>query len=188
MPVYRHLFFLTLVLSSLQVIAAPTTKTTLETKPFSGESDPVLESYDPSFSKGPPSFLLNLSLGFAGGNFLERDEYNQGAFAALRYMPVELEELPDWDYSVEVNQKNLVGLGVGRRWYCCPDDEFIPYLRLSGNIFLEGAGELAGIAEIRRWRARASGGVGQQFTFEMGFGLAVTGTDLFAQLGYNLAF
>lgn len=187
MRVYRVLFFLTLVLSSFQALAAPTTKTILDTKPFTSETDPFLESLDPSFREGPPTFYLNIAVGFSGGNYLERDEYLQAPFLALRYMPL-VDEQPDWDYQVEVNQENLVGLAVGKRWYCCPDDEFLPYLRASANLFLKGSGELGGIAEIHRWRARASAGVGKKFNFEAGAGLAITGADLFAQFGYNFEF
>ncbi|MGZ3826435.1 MAG: hypothetical protein ACXVCR_15855 [Bdellovibrio sp.] len=173
----------------MEVQAYPTTKTTIETQPFSGENDAVLDSVDPTLANKSPSLLLNLSVGFAGGNYLELNEYIQGSYIALRYMPLKNEELPDWDYAVEVNKENLLGLGVGKRWYCCETyEDFLPYLRLSGNIFLSGSGELAGFAEIRRWRARASGGIGNNFTLEMGFGLAITGTDLFAQVGYNFKF
>lgn len=187
MRVYRLLFFLTLVLSSLQVFAAPTSKTTLETKPFKGETDPFLKGVDTSLYERPATFKLNISLGFEGGNYLERDQYLQSPFISLRYMPLE-DEIPDWDYQIEVNAENLVGLAAGRRWYCCPDDEYIPYLRASAHLFLKGSEGLGGLAEIRRWRARASAGVGRKFSFEMGFGIAITGTDLFSQFGYNFEF
>lgn len=186
MPVYKLLFFLTLVLSCFQALAAPTSKTTFETKPFSGENDPFLESVDSSFHKRPTS-IFNISLGFEGGNYLERDQYMQDPFISLRYMPLS-GDFPDWDYQVELNQENLVGFGMGRRWYCCSDDEFVPYLRASANLFLSGSGEIGGIAEIRRWRSRFSGGVGKKLSFEMGFGIALTGSDLFAQFGYNFDF
>lgn len=153
----------------------------MDTAPLRGESDPLLAGIEPRPHR---DFLINVSVGFSGGNYLESDEYQQGPYLALRYLPL-VEDLPTWDYQVEITDDNLVGLSAGHRWYCCPEDPYLPYLRLSANLILEGAGELGGFAEIRRWRARAAAGLGERFTSEFGVGLAVTGPDLFAQFGYN---
>lgn len=165
-------------------MAAPQTTTTFETTPLSDEEDPYLMERvtDPA-----ATFLMHIALGFSGGNYLERDKYQQGPYLALRYIPL-TEDLPTWDYQVEVQKDNLVGLAVGRRWYCCPQDSYLPYARVAANLFLEGAGELAGIAEIRRWRARAALGIGAKVTWEVGLGIAITGPDLYTQLGYNFSF
>lgn len=188
MPVFLISFFLTLVLGNNPAVAAPKTNTTFETTPLSGESDPLLEHPDPSLRRIAPAFQLFLSAGFAGGNFLERDQYQQGPFLALRYLQLK-EALPALDYELAIHAAdNLIGLGLGKRWYCCPDDDFLPYLRVSANLILKSSAELAGIAEIRRWRAGASAGVGRNFTFEAGVGIAVTGPDLYGQFGYNFEF
>lgn len=187
MRVFLSLLFLTFVLSGYQSLAAPQTKTTLETTPLSTEPDPNLVPIDPELREESPTYLVNTSLGFSGGNYLEADEVSSGPYLAIRYLPL-WSDFPTWDYQVEVNSSNLIGLSAGRRFYCCPEYDYIPYLRLSGALFLEGAGELAGFVEIRRWRFRASAGIGDTFTMEMGVGYAITGPDIFAQFGYNWGF
>ncbi|KYG68293.1 hypothetical protein AZI87_03285 [Bdellovibrio bacteriovorus] len=187
MRVILSLLFLTLVLSVSVSQAAPQTTTTLETQPLSGEDDPLLATRDPEARASIPTFLLGTYLGFEGGNYLESDEWDQGPFLSVRFIPVQDDSIY-WDYEVAVNTANFVGLGAGYRWYCCPDDRFNPYLRASANLYLEGADEIAGLVEIRRWRARASVGMGETFNAEFGVGAAVTGPDLFAQFGYQFAF
>lgn len=189
MRLFLPLLFLTLVLMNCPTGAAPQTTTTLKSSPLNANEDPLLENSDPTTPRrNQPSLFLNLAVGFSGGNYLERDDYQQGPYLALRYAPFKWVALPTWDYQAEVNKDNIIGLSIGRRWYCCPDDAFLPYVRLSGSTFLEGSGELAGLFETRRWRARASVGVGERLTSEFGVGTAVTGPDLFAQFGYNFAF
>ncbi|KHD89246.1 MAG: hypothetical protein OM95_05400 [Bdellovibrio sp. ArHS] len=187
MRVLLSLLFLTLVVSPLFSAAAPQTTTTLETQPLNAEADPMLDIRDPELRDSPPTFLLGAALGFAGGNYLESDEWTQGPLLSLRFIPLQDDSIY-WDYEVAVNTANFVGLGAGYRWYCCPDDRFNPYLRASANLYLKGTDELAGLVEIRRWRARASVGLGNAFTTEFGVGVAVTGPDLFAQFGYNFTF
>ncbi len=181
MRVIEILLFLTLVVSPLFTKAAPDTTIPIKPSDFKTEEDPHLMGVEPR-----PKQLgyFNISVGFSGGHFLEKDSYKQGPLLALRYLPL-TQDLPQWDYHAEVTTENLVGIAVGRRWYCCPEDPFLPYLRMSANLILDGDSELGGIAEIRRWRVRASAGVGEVFTSEVGFGLAVTGPDLFAQFGFN---
>lgn len=181
MRVFEFLLFLTLVVCPGIVTAAPDATIPFKSSDFKSEEDETLIGVTPKPRK---SASFNVSLGYSGGNFLEQDQYEQGPLLALRYLPL-TDELPTWDYHAEVTTENLVGIAVGRRWYCCPEDPFLPYLRLSANLVLKGSDELGGIAEIRRWRARASAGVGEVFTSEFGFGLAVTGPDLFALFGFN---
>lgn len=188
MRVFFPLLFLTLVLSLPLAQAAPQTSTTVETTPYSMEDDPDLARLDPSHRASLPTAALSLSLGFSGGNYLERDEYQQGPFLALRYMPLEKETTPVWDYQLELTKDNLVGLSLGRRWYCCPGDPFQPYARASANLFLDSSAELASFAEIRRWRLRAAVGIGETFVSEFGVGYAITGPDLYAQFGYHFLF
>jgi hypothetical protein len=179
--------FLTFVLNPLITMAAPQTTTTIQSTPLTGDDDPTLKRVDPEFREEPITFYLNVSLGFEGGNFLEKDEYQQGGFFAVRYAPL-LRDQMVWDYQLDYKHDNLLGLAVGRRWYCCPGDEFMPYARASANIILDPKDELAGFAEIRRWRLRASVGIGESFVWEFGVGLAVTGPDIYAQFGYNFGF
>lgn len=182
MRVIHTLIFLTLVVSPLTGVTAPNTTTPIESTPLMGDHDPLLVGLESRAQ--PRNYQINVSVGFSGGNFLEANQYQQGPYLALRYIPL-VDELPDYDFQADVSKSNLVGLAAGRRWYCCPDDSYLPFLRLSANLILKGSGELGGIAEIRRWRARASAGVGERFISEFGLGMAVTGPDLFAQFGYN---
>ncbi len=76
-------------------MAAPQTNTTLESTPYSAEDDPALANIDPALRQSRPDYLLNASLGFAGGNYLEQDEYEQGPFFALRFMPLESDTAVD---------------------------------------------------------------------------------------------
>ena len=188
MRVFLPLLFLTLVLSLSSAKAAPQTSTTMETTPYSIKDDPDLARLDPSNRAALPTAAISISLGFSGGNYLERDEYQQGPFLALRYMPLENNATPVWDYQLELNKDNLVGLSLGRRWYCCPGDSFMPYARVSVNMFLDSSAELASFAEIRRWRLRAAVGLGETFVSEFGVGYAITGPDLYAQFGYHFPF
>lgn len=180
-------FFLTFVLNGISVWAAPQTTTTMESAPLTADEDPSLARVDPQFREEPMTSFMTVSLGYVGGNLLERDQYKQGAYLALRYMPLE-RDLIVWDYQLEVNEANLIGLALGRRWYCCPGDEFMPYARASANLILNPKDELAGFAEIRRWRLRAAVGIGENFVWEFGVGLAVTGPDIYAQCGYSFGF
>lgn len=180
-------FFLTLVLNSPFLWAAPQTSTTIQSAPLFDEDDPVLATLHPELRQYPITFFMNLSLGYGGGNLLERDEYIQGSYLALRFMPLDNDQIV-WDYHMDINEEGLLGFAVGRRWYCCPGDEFMPYARAAANMILDPKDELAGIAEIRRWRLRAAVGIGESFVWEFGVGLAVTGPDIYAQFGYNFGF
>lgn len=181
MRVHYHLLFLTLVLAPTDSFCAPIEKITVTPQPLDTEEDPYLVRQVMGKER---NYLLNISLGMAGGNFIERDQYHQGPYLAVRYLPLE-EGIPKWDYQAEVTKDNFVGLSVGRRWYCCDQDPYLPYLRLSGNLILQGSDELGGLAAIRRWRLRAAAGIGETFVSEFGVGLSVTGPDLFAQFGFN---
>lgn len=176
--------FLTLVLSGQLSTAAPRTKTTVNPLPMTAEAGTPLRPLPEELRDKPATSLIGIALGFAGGSYLERDQYIQGPFLSVRYMPLGEDQRPQWDYQVEVNQQNLVGLSMGHRWYCCPEDTFMPYGRLSAIMVLDPSSELAGLAEIRRWRLRSSVGIGETFVSEFGVGVAVTGTDLYAQFGF----
>ncbi len=181
MRLISSIFFLTLVLISASGQCAPQTTTTVAPIPYRIEEDPLLAASEPRELR---NYLLNISLGLASGHYLEQDRYQQGPFLTLRYMPL-VDDGIQWDYQAEVHLTNNVGLSVGRRWYCCEKDPYNPFLRLSGNLILQGSSELAGAIAVRRWRARAGVGIGQKYIFEFGFGFAVTGADLFAQTGIN---
>ncbi|WII72871.1 hypothetical protein QJS83_03175 [Bdellovibrio sp. 22V] len=187
MRVFLPLLFLTLVVGLNAVHAAPQTTTTLETTPFLGEDDPELSTVDVSQLPPRPTFLLNVSAGYSGGNYLEDDEYHQGVLLAIRYLPL-TRRRPTWDYQVDVSESKAVGLSLGYRWYSFDEDYYIPYLRLAGATYLDGAGELAGLVNLARWRVHASAGLGDTFTAEFGVGYAMNGPDLFALLGYNFSF
>lgn len=189
MRLLTNLLFLTFVLTPLFSLAAPQTTTTVDPTPYEGADDPSLVATHPDLRTEPTTFYLNVSAGYQGGNFLERDEYQQSGFASVRYMPLQNDQLI-WDYQLAYHfeKESFMNLALGRRWYCCPGDSFMPYARASANLIINPKDELAGLAEIRRWRLRAGLGLGESFVWEFGVGLAVTGTDLYAQFGYNFPF
>lgn len=188
MRLLRKLLFLTFVLNCGLSAAAPQTTTTMDPRPFTADDSEITRTH-PELKEQPITFLLNISAGFEGGNFLERDVYQQGSFASIRYMPLK-ENHVVWDYQLAFNfeKENFMNAALGRRWYCCPGDSFMPYARVSANLILNPKDELAGLVEIRRWRLRTGLGIGENFVWEFGVGFAVTGTDLYAQFGYNFAF
>lgn len=188
MRVFTCLLFLTLVVSSIQLHAAPTTTTTLETSPLTGEDDEYLGTLKASDFPPRKEYLLNLSLGYQSGNYLERDEWLQGPYLVVRLSSIKRDPLPVWDYEVSVNNEQFLGAGVGHRWYFAPEDRFVPYARLGGHAYLDTADGITGFIEIRRWRVHASVGAGETFTGEFGTGFSVTGPDLYAQFGYNIQF
>lgn len=178
--------FLTLVLSASFAVAAPTTKTTLDPAPLNSQPDPLLA--DKNFIHDKlPSNQINVAVGYTGGNLLENDQWAQGPVFSLRYSPLGNDLLPKWDFQGELDRDNILGLFVGRRWYI-NEDEFQPYARLAGGSFFTSSEEFGNLVQIKRWRARASLGIGDRLNFEAGFGVAVTGPDLFATLGYNFNF
>lgn len=181
MRVIISLLFLTLVVSPHLGAAAPNTTVPQESVYLKADSDPDLYGIKPQEHRNS---VFNVSVGYSGGNYLESSQYQKGVSLSLRYIPLTADVI-DWDYEATIHESNLVGLAIGRRWYCCPEDPYLPYLRLSANLILKGTDELAGIAEIRRWRARASAGIGEVFISEFGLGYAVTGPDLFALFGFN---
>lgn len=180
------LLFLTLVLNALPSNAAPTTKTTTPSLPLSAQPDPLLTDNGFHLTKLPTT-QWSLSLGYAGGNFLESDTWTQGVTMSLKYSPLPIDSLPVWDLEAEINKNNTLGAFIGKRWYIS-DDDYQPYFRLAGGSFFDASSELGNLVQIKRWRARSSVGIGEQLNFEFGFGLAVTGPDLFAQMGYNFKF
>ncbi len=187
MQVLRCLIFLTLVAFHWGTLAAPSDKTTLPSLPLNDDPDPYLEGRTSTLRERAPASQINLSLGFMGGNYLERDEYQQGPTAVLRYASIAT-GLPIWDYQIEFQtQDNLLGLSMGRSWYI-DQLRFNPFFRTSAGVHLDGNGQLAELVEIRRWRLRGSTGIGETFTIEFGAGLAVTGPDLFLQVGHNFTF
>lgn len=181
------LLLLTLVLGGSLSHAAPTPKTTLPSTSYEDEYDPSLVAIPKEEQEFEARYFLTLGGGFAGGNYLESSSYFQGPYFTLRFLPVEKRQLV-WDYVFELHQDDIFSLGLGRRWYCCPDDPFLPYARLAANIVFNPKDEIAGLAEIRRWRLHAAVGLGKSFTTEIGVGLAVTGPDLYILLGYNFGF
>ncbi|MDG0815583.1 hypothetical protein [Bdellovibrio svalbardensis] len=188
MRLLRSILFLTLVLSAFISEAAPKTKTTLEPSPLTTQEDPFLKKKNLSFQDRIPTSQINVALGYAGGNFLENDQWAQGVLLSLRYSSLKgTDLLPTWDFQGELNKDNILGVFVGKRWYVSEDD-YHPYVRLAAGSFFDASGELANFVQIKRWRLRASAGAGTKFTFEFGFGLAVTGPDLFGQFGYNFDF
>jgi hypothetical protein len=178
-----------LVLSffSLSVHAAPSTKTTYDTQPLSTEADPFLTEEGVKGMIMPPKNSLLLAVGYAGGNYIEADEYVRGISFVIRYAPLDHEEIV-WDYQLEVNHENMVGISAAHRWYCCPGDKFDPYARVSAGSFLDGKAELAGIVDLKRWRVRAGWGFGKNFNTEFGVGYALAGFDLYIQTGYIFLF
>ncbi len=188
MRLLPSILFLTLVLSALTSMGAPTTKTTLDPAPLTNQEDPFLKQKNLAFQEKLPTSELNISLGYASGNFLENDEWVQGPIVSLRYSPLEgTDLLPSWDLQVELNKDNVLGVFFGKRWYVT-DDDYHPYVRLAAGSFFDASSELGNFVQIKRWRVRSAFGVGTKINFEFGFGVAVTGPDLFAQLGYNFDF
>ncbi|MGE5085096.1 MAG: hypothetical protein ACM3MG_02275 [Bacillota bacterium] len=167
--------------------SATTPRTTLETQPLTPESDPYLSDKAASLRTPAPTWQLSLGLGYTGGNELESDVWAQGPTFAVRFATLEYHNLPVWDYHIEVNKDNLVGFFLGRRWYL-ENDRFNPYLRLAAGTYLNASEEIGNIVQIKRFRARGSIGIGEDFFTEAGVGLAVTGPDLYLLLGYNLKF
>lgn len=178
--------FLTLVLSPLFVKAAPSTTTTVEGSSLSADDDEYLGSFRREDLPQHAQYKLLLGAGYEGGHFTEGDEYAKGPFLTARWT---LLSAAAWDYEVQyLTGEQIVGLGIGRRWNCCEQDVYQPYVRVSLNTFIRSEDELAGFVEIRRWRARAGLGVGDVWNMEMGAGVAVTGTDLYIQFGHNFLF
>ncbi|MBO9666105.1 MAG: hypothetical protein J7501_04770 [Bdellovibrio sp.] len=155
---------------------------------MSPESDPYLSDKAAALRTPAPTWQMGVVAGYSGGNQLENDEWMQGPTFAIRLSSLKLHNLPVWDFHFEVNRDNLVGVFAGRRWYCCENDRFNPYLRLAAGTFLDASDQLGNLVELSRFRARAGAGLGEDFFFEMGFGYAVVGPDLYAILGYNFKF
>lgn len=186
MRVIFPLLFLTLVVSPLLVKAAPSTTTTVQGSALSGDDDEYLGSFRREDLPQHAKNKLFLGTGYEGGHFTEGGEYAKGPFFVVRWSQL---ANPNWDYEVQyLTGEEIVGLAVGRRWNCCEQDPYQPYARVSLNTFIRSGDELAGFVEIRRWRARAGLGVGEVWNFEAGAGVAVTGTDLYLQFGYNFVF
>lgn len=188
MRVIFPLLFLTLVLSPITTLAAPSTTTKMESTPLDGEDDAVLAHINRSDFAPRIESLLNISIGYQSGNYLEREQWVQGPYLLVRYASLKEAPLPAWDYEISLNSEDFFALAVGRRWYFAPDDKFRPYARLSGHTYLQTSDNFAGLAEIRRWRVHASIGAGERFTGEIGTGFSITGPDLFGQFGYNFEF
>lgn len=187
MRVFIPVIFLTLVLSASLGFSATTPRTKLDSQSLSTESDPYLSDRAASIRTPAPTWQISLGAGFTGGNALENDEWVQGPTFAIRFSALKLNNLPVWDYHFEVNKDNLVGVFVGRRWYL-ENDRFNPYVRAAVGTYLDGSEEVGNIVQIKRFRARGSMGVGEDFFTEAGVGLAVTGPDLYLLIGYNLKF
>ncbi|UYL08801.1 hypothetical protein B9G69_017295 [Bdellovibrio sp. SKB1291214] len=186
MRVFVVSLFLTLVVLSKVSLAAPTATTTLETTPLSGESDAYLSDKAAVLRTPAPTWQLELTGGFGGGNYLERGEWPQGPNFGLRFANLEHEK-PKWDLQLSFEKDNVVGIFGARRWFL-EEDKFIPYVRLALGTYLDPEAELANLVEIKRFRARAGVGLGEKLFFEFGFGLAVAGPDLYALLGYGFRF
>ncbi len=191
MRVYFFTLFLTFVVNLVFIpstMAAPSTTIKVNPTPLSGESDPSFadKKYLATIEK-PPTAQVIFSLGYGGGPYLEKSEYIVSPHVRLSYATL-TDELPDLEYSLEINDQNVLGFFFGKRWYCCPGDQFLPYYRLSLGSYFDGNSGLANFAEIRRLRGRAAFGVGRSFFTEIGAGYAATGADYFVDIGYQLQF
>lgn len=186
MKVYIPIYFLTLVLLCNVSHAAPTATTTLDTQPLSGESDPYLSSKAAPLRTPAPTWQLGILGGFAGGNFLESDEWPQGPNFGLRFANIEHERAV-WDLHFSLEKNNIIGVFAARRWHI-ENDRFNPYARVALGTYLDPDAELANLVEIKRFRLRGGVGFGDPFFFEFGAGIAVVGPDLYALLGYNFNF
>lgn len=187
MSITRLIICSLLAVLPLTSVAAPNTSTTYETTPLSAEPDPLLTNVAVESMVKPPRHSLLLAAGYAGGSYIDADEWVNGYSFVLRYAHIP-QGVIEWDYGFEVNKENIVGLSAGRRWYCCPGDKFDPYARVSVGTFVDGFSELAGFVDLSRWRVRGSLGLGQSFTTEAGVGYALNGFDLYIQAGYVFKF
>jgi|GEM_PF-1439217 hypothetical protein len=189
MRILFGLLFLTFVLSQPLAQAAPSTTTTFETTPLDSQPDPLLsnQEYLESVEK-PITSLINISVGYGGGNYLERDENIQGIYFKLLYASLYRRDLPTWDVSLELNKENALGLFWGSRFYFADGDKFYPYAKVAAGTFLDSAGEFASLIDFERYRFRVSTGVGETFCTEMGVGFALTGVDYYLQTGVNITF
>ncbi|WP_413580473.1 hypothetical protein [Bdellovibrio sp. HCB288] len=167
-------------------LAAPSTTTTLDPQPLSGESDPYLSDKAAALRTPAPTWQLGLLAGYGGGHIVENDEWPQGVIYGLRIANLERER-PVWDLHFEFNEHNAIGIFGAHRWNL-ENDRFYPYARLALGTFLDPDDELGNIVQIKRFRARGGIGVGESFFFEMGVGLAVVGADLYAITGYGFNF
>lgn len=180
-------FLLTLVIASSLSWGAPSTRTSLPSRPYSAESDPTLVARPETEQKKTSRYLLSLGTGYSGGHYLNSDLYSRGSFFSFRFLPLS-QKNTDWDYSFELHESDIFFLGVGKRWYCCEDDPYKPYARIAGSLVLHSKDELAGMVEVKRWRAQGGLGVGQSLFAETGAGVSITGTDLYLLIGLNLNF
>ncbi len=171
----------------LHAQAAPNTGTTYDTTPLSAESDPFLSKAAREGLPTSPTESFYFGLGYGAGDYLDPDHYLQGPTLVLRYAPVKWDDLV-WDYQIEFNTANILGLTVGRRWYFKIANPWTPYYRFSAGTFLDGFTELGGLVDLERWRVRGSAGIGQKYNFEAGIGYALAGLDYYAQFGYLLMF
>jgi hypothetical protein len=172
--VFISVLFVGFSFLSLSVHAAPSTKTTYETQPLTTEADPFLTEEGVKGMIMPPKNSSLLAVGYAAGSYIEPDEYVRGISFVVRYAPLDHEVIV-WDYQLEVNHENMIGLSAAHRWYCCPGDKFDPYARVSIGSFLDGKAELAGVVDLKRWRVRAGWGLGKSFNTEFGVGYIQTG-------------
>lgn len=187
MRLTRLVLFLTLVVSTNFCVAATDTKTTMDPTPLDSSSDPILAMKNSDLRSPAPTAQMQLALGYVGGNLLENDQWPQGPLFSVRYSPIDIHENVKWDFSAELTRDNIFGLFVGHRWYV-DEDEFRPYARLAAGSYFDADDKLGNLVEIKRWRARAALGIGDRLNFEAGLGIAVTGPDFFALLGYNFNF
>jgi hypothetical protein len=174
--------FLTLVLATSLCFALP--------RPL-GKPDVAIEIKninDPqSIKKSRPLDIEDkfyFSLSYSAGNYANPDEYTKFTFFQMRYIPYS-DDSWGWDYQLGISNLNWLSLSMGKHWYCCPEDSFKPYARLSGSIYTQATEELGGLIEFKRWRANLGIGVGSIFTTEFGFGWSLNGRDLYLQCGFS---
>ncbi len=160
---------------------------------FGGEAGPLQKPERPSW--GPVD--LNLHSGFMQGDLVETDgdeenTYNV-AFLGIRYIPHE-KQTQSFDYTMEVDSKNLVHVQVGYRWSLADGAFHKGYYRVGFADFIKPSQGLGGLINLRHMKIMGAFGVSDLFKWnrrivaEIGAGYGMTGTAIYLQAGYNFNF
>lgn len=214
MRLLLHFIFLTFVLLSPQVIAAPPAPSPL---PAATDAHPTETDDKPSPTKTetiridhpkeietegtmtslpqrhrhlPPVFRnLNIHIGTVSGDILDSGDALAMNLLGFRYIMRQRHQ-KDWDFTFDIHSKNIANTSVGRRWSFEDFAIYESYYRIGVSNYINVADQLSGLINLRHFKLMVSLGFSdlvewdRQLVAEISAGYGLSGPAVAIQIGY----
>lgn len=214
MRLLLHFIFLTFVLLSPQVIAAPPAPSPLpaatkarptetDDKPSPTKTETIRMNHPKEFeTEGtttslpqrhrhhPPAFRnFNIHIGTVSGDILDSGDALAMNLLGFRYI-LRQRHQKDWDFTFDVHSKNIANTSVGHRRSFEDFAVHESYYRIGVSNYINVADQLSGLINLRHFKLMLSLGfsdlveLDRQLVAEISAGYGLSGPAVAIQIGY----